>query len=261
MYTVLIQTTNGPVVTEINELSELDEALAPYYETYISCVTHYQEGEAKSLPKKKNKKYNTQTKITDFDIDWKKIKSACMTTISKEAGDKEPSHEWKRKLLLAEHSPVRRGTISWKWEQIPYAISTHFVRHHEGVEKWVGTSRPDRTDIKDRSKRTQMDYVPMEMEANIQALINISRKRLCNCADPTTRLYWKAVLEAIKEYDEDIYWACVPECIRCGGCPEYKTCGYYDIFSKNLTPEEQIDIHKRYDKYNEERVKTLSLKK
>lgn len=29
--------------------------------------------------------------ITDFDIDWLKIKSACMTTISKQAGDKEPA--------------------------------------------------------------------------------------------------------------------------------------------------------------------------
>jgi hypothetical protein len=34
-----------------------------------------------------------------------------------------------------------------------------------------------------------MDYVPMEMEANIQALINISAKRLCTCADPTTIAY------------------------------------------------------------------------
>ena len=46
-------------------------------------------------------KYNTTVRITDFDINWKKIKSACMTTISKEAGDKEPSHDWKRKLLLS----------------------------------------------------------------------------------------------------------------------------------------------------------------
>ena len=143
-------------------------------------------------------------KITYFDIDWLKIKSACMTTISKEAGPKEPSHEWRRKLLLCEHSPIRRGSISWKFEEIPYCISTHFVRHHEGVEKWVGTSRADRTEIKDRSQRTQMDMVPMEMEANIQALINISRKRLCTSADPLTRKYWKAVLEAIKEYDEDV---------------------------------------------------------
>ena len=48
-----------------------------------------------------------------------------MTTISKEAGDKEPSKEWKRKLLICRHSPIRRGVISWKWEEIPYAISTH----------------------------------------------------------------------------------------------------------------------------------------
>lgn len=36
---------------------------------------------------------NIETKITDFDINWQKIKSACMTTISKEAGPNEPSHE------------------------------------------------------------------------------------------------------------------------------------------------------------------------
>ena len=192
-------------------------------------------------------------KITYFDIDWLKIKSACMTTISKEAGPKEPSHEWRRKLLLCEHSPIRRGSISWKFEEIPYCISTHFVRHHEGVEKWVGTSRADRTEIKDRSQRTQMDMVPMEMEANIQALINISRKRLCTSADPLTRKYWKAVLEAIKEYDEDIYWACVPECVRCGGCPEYKPCGFYENLMKNAEPEEQYVMKLRYDRYNKYR--------
>lgn len=194
-------------------------------------------------------KEKIKARITDFDIDWMKIKSACMTTISKEAG-KEPTQEWKRKLLLCEHSPIRRGTISWKFDEIPYCISTHFVRHHEGVEKWVGTERADRTEIKDRSQRSQMDMVPMEMEANIQAIINISRKRLCMSADPLTIKYWKAVLEAIKEYDEDIYWACVPECVRCGGCPEYKSCGYYDNLMKDAEPEEQRVLKLRYDRYN-----------
>ena len=194
-------------------------------------------------------KEKIKARITDFDIDWMKIKSACMTTISKEAG-KEPTQEWKRKLLLCEHSPIRRGTISWKFDEIPYCISTHFVRHHEGVEKWVGTERADRTDIKDRSQRSQMDMVPMEMEANIQAIINISRKRLCTSADPITVKYWKAVLEEIKKYDEDIYWACVPECVRCGGCPEYKSCGYYDNLMKDAEPEEQKVLKLRYDRYN-----------
>ena len=60
------------------------------------------------------KKYNSTTRITDIHINWNKIKQACMTTVSKQAGDKEPSQEWKRRLLLAEHSPIRRGVISWK---------------------------------------------------------------------------------------------------------------------------------------------------
>ena len=200
-------------------------------------------------------KYNTYVKITDFDVDWKKIKSACMTTISKQAGDKEPSTEWKRKLLICRHSPIRRGVISWKWEEIPYAISTHFARHHEGCDKFIGTSREDRTKV-DRTSRSQMDYVPMEMDANIQALINISEKRLCTCADPTTIKYWEAVLEAIKEYDEDIYWVCVPQCIRCGGCVEpFSNCNFYSNLMKDHTLEEQQNVMKRYDIYNEYREK------
>ena len=200
------------------------------------------------------KEYNTKVHITYFNVDWFKIKSACMTTISKQAGDKEPSKAWKQKLLLAEHSPIRRSQISWKWDEIPYAISTHFARHHEGCEKFIGTSREDRTGI-DRTKRSQMDCVPMEMDANIQALINISAKRLCSTADPTTRKYWKAVLEAIKEYDEDVYWACVPQCVRCGGCVEFKNCGFYDKMMEDSTLEEQKTLKLRYDKYNDFRNK------
>lgn len=194
-----------------------------------------------------------EAKITDFNVNWLKIKSACMTTISKQAG-KEPNKEWKRKLLICQHSPIRRGIISWKWDEIPYAISTHFARHHEGCEKFIGTSRADRTEIKDRSERSQMSCVPMEMDANIQALMNISERRLCMCADPLTQKYWKAVLEAIKEYDEDIYWACVPQCVRCGSCIEpFSECSYYENLMKDATPEEQINIIKRYDYYNRKR--------
>ena len=190
--------------------------------------------------------------ITDFDVDWMKIKSACMTTISKQAGSKEPSKIWKRKLLICQHSPLRRGSISCKWEEIPYAISTHFARHHIGCEKFIATEREDRTGVP-REERSQMNPVMMEMDANIQALINISAKRLCTSADPTTRKYWKAVLEAIKEYDEDIYWACVPQCVRCGGCPEYTNCGFYENLMKDEPIETQMSLVKRYDVYNKKR--------
>ena len=195
-----------------------------------------------------------KVEITDFNVDWLKIKSGCMTTISKQAG-KEPNQEWKRKLLICQHSPLRRGVISWKWDEIPYAISTHFARHHEGCEKFIGTSRADRTGV-DRSQRSQMDCVPMEMDANIQALINISEKRLCMSADKTTRKYWEGVVEAIKEYDEDVAWAMVPQCVRCGGCIEpFMDCNFYEKLMKDHSLEEQMDVMKRYDIYNKSRVK------
>lgn len=196
-----------------------------------------------------------KARITNFNVDWLAIKSACMTTISKQAG-KEPNQVWKRKLLVCQHSPIRRGVVSWKWDEIPYCISTHFARHHEGCEKFIGTSRSDRTEIKDRSQRTQMDCVPMEMDANIQALINISEKRLCTCADPLTTKYWESVLEAVKEYDEDIYWACVPSGIAHGGCTEpFGDCRLCNKILETMTPEDRLDITKRYDAYNEFRNK------
>lgn len=206
------------------------------------------------------KKYDTSVKITYFNVDWFRIKSACMTTVSKEA-KKMPEKEWRRKLLICEHSPIRRSEISWKWGAIPYAISTHFVRHHQGCEKFVGTERTDRTGV-DREERSQMNPVPMEMDANIQALINISAKRLCMCADPTTREYWEVLVEEIKNYDEDIYWALVPQCIRCGSCVEpFSKCQFYKNFAKNLTPEQQMDIIERYNAYNQYREEQNVLKR
>ena len=90
--------------------------------------------------------------------------------------------------------------------------------------------------------------------------VEISKKFVCtilsNNAEPTTIKYWEAVLEAIKEYDEDIYWACVPQCIRCGACVEpFSNCNFYSNLMKDHTLEEQQNVMKRYDIYNEYREK------
>ena len=203
--------------------------------------------------------YDTTTRITNFNVNWMAIKSACMTTISKEAGDKEPPKEWKRKLLICRHSPIRRGIVSWKWDNIPYAISTHFARHHEGCEKFIGTERADRTEIKNREERSQMNYVPMEMDANIQALMNIAEKRLCMCADPTTREYMETLVEEIRKYDEDIAWSLVPQCIRCGGCVEpFGNCHYYNSIFDKIPEQKKDTVIKRYDIYDKQRVRKLA---
>ena len=202
-----------------------------------------------------------ETVIKKVNVDWKDIKDACRRTIGLDESDKEPSKAWKRKLLICRHSPIRKGSITWKWPEIPYAISTHFARHHEGTEKYISTSRADRTEIKDRSQRSQMDPVSMEMDANIEALINISERRLCMCADPTTRAYWQDLKDCIEKYDEDIAWAMIPQCVRCGGCVEpFGECKFYEKLMEGHALEEQQDIMQRYDIYREYQ-KELKLRK
>ena len=196
-----------------------------------------------------------KTTIKKFNVNWLDIKNACRQTVSMGDSKLEPTSEWKRKLLICRHSPLRIGSVLWKSEDVPFYVMGHIVRHNVGCTPFVSTSREDRTGIP-RNERKQTDFVNMQMTANIEALINISERRLCTCADPTTRKYWEAVLEAVKEYDEDIFWACVPQCVRCGSCVEpFSECTFYDNFSKNLTLEQQTDIIARYDAYNEYREK------
>lgn len=194
-----------------------------------------------------------KTKIEKVDIDWLNIKNLCRATISMDKSEVEPAQEWKRKLLIARHSPLRAGEIQWKWNEIPYAISTHFARHVHS-EKWISTSRADRTEIKDRSERSQMDNVSMTMRSNIDALQAMAEKRLCFQADETTRGYMEDLVEAVGEYDKDVAWSLVPTCIRTAGCPEkFGKCQFFEKLTEDWTKEEIVDIQTRYDKYNEYR--------
>lgn len=156
---------------------------------------------------------------------WGDVKASARTTIGKEGEGLAPSLDWKRTILLAEHSPIRKLHFSWKWLSLPYWVSVHFVRHKFGIEHWVSTQRTDRTGV-DRTDKPQSAKVMHECEANAQAIINISRKRLCAHASNETRAAWLEVLEGIREQDEALFSCCVPECLYRGFCPEFKSCGY-----------------------------------
>ena len=103
------------------------------------------------------------------------------------------------------------------------------------VEHYFSTQRSDRTGI-DRSERKQTDAVLYEMVANAQAIITISRKRLCNCADKDTIKAWKMALEELKKINPVLVKACVPDCVYRGWCYEHKSCNYHltDKFMKDL---------------------------
>lgn len=158
---------------------------------------------------------------------WPKVKRAARTTISKEGEGAYPSDSWKKTILLAEHSPIRRIRFSWKWENLKSWISVHFVRHWVGILHWVSTQRTDRTGV-NRDKKPQDSPVMHECEANAQALINISRRRLCGTAASDTRKAWLEVKEKVHEVDPVLASVMVPECIYRGFCPEFEntSCGY-----------------------------------
>ena len=79
--------------------------------------------------------------------DWQDVLSAARTTMGKEDATKEPSNLWKKRILKAEHSPIRRMFFKWKWENLPSFVSVHFVRHKHGIEHFVKSQRTDRTGI------------------------------------------------------------------------------------------------------------------
>ena len=131
---------------------------------------------------------------------WNRALNAARRTVGKSALKKEPSDSWKAKMLLAEHSPIRLVEYEWTWEQIPQWVTVHFTRHHIGCEKFVHTQRPDRTGSQiPRGEHLQGELNEMDMTANAQEIMAISRVRLCNC---------------------------VPTCVYRGFCPEPKCCGY-----------------------------------
>lgn len=158
---------------------------------------------------------------------WQRALNAARATVGKKPIDKEPSDEWKDKMLMAEHSPIRLVEYDIYLQDIPSFVATHLVRHHMGCEKFVVTNREDRRNVnpEDINRLTPVD---MMMTCNAQALINISRKRLCTCASKETREVWQAVKEAIAEIDPIMAKHMVRECEYRNMCPEMKGCGWYD---------------------------------
>jgi hypothetical protein len=65
-----------------------------------------------------------------------------------------------------------------------------------------------------------------ECFANAQAVMFISRRRLCSQASPETRAAWRLVVDEIGKVEPEVASCCVPECVYRGFCPEFKPCGF-----------------------------------
>lgn len=156
---------------------------------------------------------------------WKRVLNAARETVGKNPLNKEPSDKWIDSILYAEHSPIRLVEYDIKFEGIPNFVATHLVRHHEGCEKFVQSNREDRGG-NEPTAVNRLTPVNMSMTCNAQALINISRKRLCNCASKETRDVWKEVKNQVASIDSLMAKHMVRECVYRGFCPEMKSCGF-----------------------------------
>lgn len=165
-------------------------------------------------------------KITNLKSsdNWLDIKNSALNTVDKKSTI-EPNSKWKRELLLSEHSPIRKLKLSFKLEGLKSYISVHLVRHKFGIEHFVSTRRTDRTGI-NRDELRQDELVNHEIELNAQAMINISRKRLCYQASEETKKAWEEVVENVREIEPELASVCVRECTYRGWCTEMFGCNY-----------------------------------
>ncbi len=166
---------------------------------------------------------------------WSEVLDAARFTVNKGDLEKEPSEEFKIRILTAEHSPIRSLIFMVTLYNVPTWVSQHIARHDkfaghtmregEADEHFVATQRSDRTGV-DRSGLSQEELVDHRILLNAHDLITISKKRLCNCASPETRFVWQKVKEEVAKIEPELASRMVRECVYRGFCPEMVCCGF-----------------------------------
>lgn len=182
------------------------------------------------------------------ETSWNRALNAARRTAGKEPIKKEPSAEWKRMSLFAEHSQIKLVEYRISFKNLRQWVGVHLLRH-EHTLPFIHSQREDRNKAVAKQTEKVMQILKADAEqyldwrardfmlqgerneqdfyVNAQTLINISRKRLCSCASPETRQAWTLVKKAITEQDPDMGAMMVPNCIYRGRCPERESCGYY----------------------------------
>lgn len=192
------------------------------------------------------------TEIIKIKGDWQEVVNDCRATVGKGELDREPSAQFKRDILIAEHSPIRSISVKWRWPEIKSWIATHWARHK--WECFIRTQRTDRTGVS-RDGLPQSAPVSFTGEANAQHLIDTMRKRLCRQAAPETREYAEDFKAALREIEPELSDALVPNCVYRCGCPEMNGCSMWRRFcewcyAQAINPADR-PIKDRYELYNE----------
>ena len=164
-----------------------------------------------------------KTEIIKIKGDWEEVANDCRATVSKGELGHEPSKEFKRRLMISEHDPIRDIIVKFRW-WIKYWSAMHWKTHI--WRSRTNTQRNDRQSDYDRNSAPQNAPVDMMWSVNGEELITIANKRLCNLASQKTRelvrMICREVIKLCPEFKDEL----VPMCVRNGGvCYEMFPCG------------------------------------
>lgn len=161
--------------------------------------------------------------------DWMEVKRRALVTVGKKPIT-APTAEWKREILKARHSPIRYLRFSFLFEDIPYWVSTHFVRHVHS-QPYVKSQRNDRQSKYDRNSAPQNAPVTMIWDMNAEELMVIANKRLCSMAAKATRTAVEDMCRLVEDVCPEFKDFLIPMCEYQGGvCHEMNGgCGRKDV--------------------------------
>lgn len=181
---------------------------------------------------------NFKVELNEYptEKDWLEVKKRTLVTVGKITKNL-PTLEWKKKLLAAQHSPIRRLFFSFYME-VPYWVSVHFCRHIH-AQPYVQTQRNDRQNNYNRNSAPQNVVVKMILDMNAEELITIMHKRLCLQASQETRAVAEEMQKLVIEKCPEFIEVLVPNCVyRNGLCTEFKSCGgakmFYNLYKRKF---------------------------
>ena len=204
------------------------------------------ESTANRKMKEKSENRSDLSVTVTQETPWKRALNAARRTIGKEPIDKEPSDNWKAKILLAEHSPIKLVEYLISFKNLRQFVGVHLLRH-EHTLPFIHSQREDRRELNcSRDELPQGTPNDQDFVVNAQTLINISRKRLCSCASKETREAWQMVKDEIAKQDVIMADKMVPNCVYSGFCRELKCCGYVNTrkYQEELEKYRKTDYQK-----------------
>ena len=157
------------------------------------------------------------------EADWLAVKQRALVTVGLDANT-APDEAWKRKILAARHSPIRRLHFAFLLQNVPSWVSVHLCRHVH-AQPYVRSQRNDRQNAYDRNKAPQDAPVTMIWDINAEELMVIANKRLCKQASEETRWVVRMMCRTVLDKCPEFKGLLVPMCVYHGGvCHEMNPC-------------------------------------